>query len=188
MRPPKTGKQAVATYSRQISPETADADLLVKRGEAYAHLAQWDNAKSDWQRAAKLQPGILQEPFDRLRMAAQWQSAAIIGVLLIEQDPENRFLWLRTAPTFVLAGDEQGYRQFCASMLDQFADTKELADAESTCKACMLMPGTVDASRLPLEVFSDALDQETAPGWFRPWAWAARALVAHRRGDATSSE
>jgi tetratricopeptide (TPR) repeat protein len=176
-------EQAVVAYSGQILPKTADADLLVKRGEAYARLTQWDNAKSDWQRAAKLRPGILQEPFDRLRMAAQWHSAAIIGVLLIEQDPENRFLWLRTAPTFVLAGDEQGYRQFCASMLDQFADTKELADAEFTCKARALMPGAVDASRLPLKVVSDALDQETTPGWLRPWHWATRALVAYRSDD-----
>ena len=176
-------EQAVAAYGQQISPETADADLLGKRGEAYAHLMQWDSAKSDWQRAAKLQPGILQEPFDRLRMAAQWQSAAIIGMLLIEQDPDDRFLWLRTAPTLVLAGDDQGYRQFCDSMLDQFAGTTRLENAESVCKACALMPGTVDVSRLPLKVLSDALDQKTAPEWFRPWGWAARALVAHRSGD-----
>ena len=168
-------EQAIAAYGRRFRLKQPMPSLLVKRGEAYARLEQWDNAKSDWQRAAKLQPGILQEPFDRLRMAAQWQSAAIIGFLLIEENPEIAFSWIHTAPRFVLAGDESGLSsQFCDSMLDQFAGTTNLQDAESVCKVCTLMPGSVDVSRLPLKAFSDALDQKTAPERFRPWAWAAR--------------
>jgi tetratricopeptide (TPR) repeat protein len=176
-------QQAIDSYNRLISPETTDAGVLVKRGEAYGALEQWDNAQSDWRRASKLQPGVLRETFDRLRLAGHWQPAAMMGAMLIEQDPDNRFLWLRTAPAFVLAEDEQGYREFCRRMVAQFHDTTDQFKAESTCKCCLLAPGAVDISTLPLKLFSESLDQGTTPAGLHAWAWAARALVAYRSGE-----
>jgi tetratricopeptide (TPR) repeat protein len=43
--------QAVAAYSKAITPETKGATLLAKRAEAYEKLKQWDLAVADWTRA-----------------------------------------------------------------------------------------------------------------------------------------
>ena len=178
-------EQAIDSYSRLISPDTTSVVALLKRGETYAEIERWDEAQADWRRAESLQPGILTNTFNRLRMTnGHWKAAAMTGLMLIEGEPDNRHLWLATAPTLVLAGDDDGYREFCERMVNQFGDTTDLQKAESTCKACLIVPGAVDLSRLPLKVFADALDQGTAPEWFLPWAWTARALVAYRKDDA----
>ena len=175
---------SMVEVSRLISSDSTNAHVLVKRGEAYAAIEEWDNAQADWRRAGDLQSGILNEPFDRLRLKQQWQAAAILGVLLIENEPTNRFYVLKTAPTFVLAGDEAGYRDFCRRVVTQFSDTTDPAIAESACKACLLISGAVDISTLPLHVFSESLDRGTINPRLQPWAWASRALAAYRKGDA----
>jgi len=44
--------EAVDDYAHVITPETSDADLLLKRARAYEALEKWDAAAADWSRAA----------------------------------------------------------------------------------------------------------------------------------------
>jgi tetratricopeptide (TPR) repeat protein len=176
-------EQAVDVYNRLLSADTTNFSVLLKRADAYAGLAQWESAESDWRLAAKLNPGALQEPFNRHRLAANWQAAAKIGIVLIEQAPSDSMAWLRAAPALVLAGDEPSYREFCGRMVKQFGDTSAAPEAEVTCKACLLIPDCVAVEALPLSVFSDKLDEGAVPSGLRPWFWACRALVAYRNGD-----
>ena len=131
---------------------------------------------------------MLKELFDGFRFASILDQAAELGEIYIDQDPQNRSRWLNVAPLLVLAEDQAGYREFCNSMVEQFADTTELTAAESTCKACLLIPDAVAISRLPVQSFADPLDEGTAPSWFRIWGWAARAWVAYRSDDLESSD
>jgi WD40 repeat protein/tetratricopeptide (TPR) repeat protein len=48
----KNWSRAVEIYSRGITDETTDADLLAKRARAYEGLQNWDAAAADWSRAA----------------------------------------------------------------------------------------------------------------------------------------
>ena len=152
-------------------------------------LEQWDDARADWRRAAELKGDVLEELFEAVRLASIWDQAAELGEIYIDQDPQNRSRLAGTSLSYwCWADDQAGYREFCNSMVEQFADTTELTAAESTCKACLLIPDAVEISRLPLQSFADPLDEGTAPSWFRIWGWAARALVAYRSDDLESTD
>jgi tetratricopeptide (TPR) repeat protein len=176
-------EQAIAFFDQQLADDADNAALLVKRGEAHAELEHWDQAQADWRRAAQSSEGLLLESMHRFRLAEKWMQAAKVGMVYINQDRSDRIRWLRVVPSLVLAKDQTGYREFCQSMVKQFADTTDEATAESTCKACLLLPDAVDLSTLPLKAFADSLDDGTMQERLRPWAWAARALVAYRSGD-----
>jgi WD40 repeat protein len=159
------------------------ADLLILRGEEHAALGQSDEANDDWRSALELDESVLQRSMDRLRRAGKWRAAARLGLYYLEQEPTDRIRWLNVAPLLVMAEDEQGYREFCDAMVKQFSDTTDQTQAENTCRACLLLPDAVDVSKLPVKVFADPLDAGTTRERLRPWAWAARALVAYRSGD-----
>jgi WD40 repeat protein/tetratricopeptide (TPR) repeat protein/energy-coupling factor transporter ATP-binding protein EcfA2 len=62
----KNWNRAVAEYTKAITAETKDANLLAKRAEAYDKLKQWDLAVADWTRASLHQPDVA---FERLKSA-----------------------------------------------------------------------------------------------------------------------
>ena len=99
-----------------------------------------------------------------------------------ELDPEDVMTWLQTGPLLVLAGDLEGYRHHCREMLRQFGDSDERPTI--IVKACLLLPGTVDASGLPINTLARALDEGSAPTWLYKWGFAALAQAAYRAGDA----
>jgi hypothetical protein len=103
---------------------------------------------------------------------------------LVELEPGDAMTWLRAAPLIVLAGDLEGYHKHCADMLHQFAESEKVADAERTCKVCLLLPDTVEVSKLRLKTFENALDDGSASSWFYKWGCGTRALAAYRAGDA----
>ena len=72
--------------------------------------------------------------------------------------------WLRAARLLVLARDVEGYRDHCREMLLQFAESEKVGDAGKSCKVCLLLPGTVEASELPLGALETALDEGTGRG------------------------
>ncbi len=54
--PKKDWQRAVEIYSKAISPQTTDADLLARRARAYDALENWEAAADDWSRAAAGKP------------------------------------------------------------------------------------------------------------------------------------
>ena len=63
----KNWNRAVAEYTKAITAETKDANLLAKRAEAYEKLKQWDLAVADWTRASQHQPNVAFGASSRLR-------------------------------------------------------------------------------------------------------------------------
>lgn len=181
----KDWQRAIAQYSTSLTPEAKDVNLLVKRAAAYIATEQWDLAKADWRRAIELQPDQLQTAFDTFRNAERWREAAEFGWKLIEQEPGvESWRWMPVAAVVAQAGDKTAYAEFCTRMIQQFADSEAIEDAERTTKVCLLLPATIDLSNLPVEKFTKPLDDATAPDWLLPWGWFARALLAYRSGDA----
>jgi tetratricopeptide (TPR) repeat protein len=60
---------AIAQYSKHITDQNADTELLVKRATAYEATGAWELAAADMLRAASQQPGLTQATFDRYRQA-----------------------------------------------------------------------------------------------------------------------
>ncbi|MGH7138932.1 MAG: WD40 repeat domain-containing protein, partial [Pirellulales bacterium] len=82
-------ERAITEYSKLITDQTADANLLVKRAMAYEATQRWDLARVDWRRAIEQQPDLAQAAFDRYRQAERWKEAAEFGLMLAEQKPED---------------------------------------------------------------------------------------------------
>ncbi|HEY2253056.1 MAG TPA: tetratricopeptide repeat protein [Planctomycetaceae bacterium] len=106
-------QRAIAEYSRLITDQTPDANVLAKRARAYSATGQWDLARADWRRPIEQQPDLAQTAFDSFRRAERWKEAAEIGLMLVEQKPEDAQAWLSIAPVLVLAGDDADYPAYC---------------------------------------------------------------------------
>lgn len=180
-------REAVEDYAHVVT-EGSDADLLKTRARAYEALMDWDAAATDWLRAARQKPVLAKSAYERVIRVERWKEASQLGLVLIEQTPDDALVWLRIAPVLVLARDRTAYAEFCGRMVRQFAESENIVDAERTVKACLLRPNAIDLGKLPAGKFTGPLDDGTAPNWsHQPWAWCARALLAWRGGDAESA-
>jgi tetratricopeptide (TPR) repeat protein len=180
-------QRAIAEYSKLITDQTADANLLAKRAKIYEATQRWDLARADWRRAIEQQPDLAQAVFDNYRQAERWSEAAEFGLMLAEEKPEDSLLWLHVAPVLVLAGDDADYPAYCLRIVEQFAESKTVDVPDKVVKACLLRPEAIELSKLPLDQFAASLDEGTAPDWYPVWAWGTQALLAYRGGDAASA-
>jgi tetratricopeptide (TPR) repeat protein len=178
---------AISEYSKLINSSTTDASLLLKRGEAYFSMEQFDLARADWRRAVELTPELAQMQFDRLRQAERWSEAAEFGLKLIEPNPEDTLMWLRIAAVLALTDNANAYPEFCSRMVQHFAESKLPETAERIIKASLLRADSVDLAKLPGDLLAKSLDDGTVPEWLLPWGWGSRALLAYRHGDAESA-
>jgi WD40 repeat protein/predicted Ser/Thr protein kinase len=92
-------QRAVEIYSKGVTPQTTDADLLSRRAGAYEALKKWDAAAAEWSRAAAGNPDgarLLAEFARRLAAAGQvpsangqFDKAQALYERLLAADPEN---------------------------------------------------------------------------------------------------
>jgi hypothetical protein len=73
-------------------------------------------------------------------------------------------------------------------MLEYFSGPSlTVQNAERTVKTCLLLPGFVESSKLPIKQVADALDEGSVPPDLQPWYYLVRALAAYRAGDAMAA-
>lgn len=176
-------ERAIAGYSRGISAEKATTELLEKRAAAYIATEQWSLAKADWDRVIQQQPNRLQPALVSFQLVERWAEAIDFSWKIIEREPEERLHWLRLAPMLVLAGDDEGYREFCGRTIEHFEASTEGPVVDVVCKSCLLKPGFVEISSLPVDVMTRILEDTTPPEYLLPWFWSGQALVAYRGAD-----
>lgn len=174
---------AITGYSRGISAETATTQLLEKRAAAYIATEQWSLAKADWDRVIQQQPNRLQQALVSFQQVERWAEAIDYGWKIIEREPDERLHWLRLAPMLVLVGDDEGYREFCGRTIEHFEASTEGPVVDVVCKSCLLKPGFVELSSLPVDVMTRILEDTTPPEYLLPWYWSGQALVAYRGAD-----
>ena len=179
--------QAITEYSKSITAESRDVDLLARRAAAYIATEQWKLAQADWRRVVEQQPERMLSVLDELQQAKRWNEAAEFGRQLVQQKPADTLVWLRIAPVLALADDQTAYSEFCGHMTQHFADSKLPEEAERIIKASLLRANAIDHAKLPANIFAKSLDDRTAPEWVSPWGWGTRALLAYRSGDAESA-
>lgn len=75
-----------------------NTDLLIRRGELYRHLAQWQSAESDFAAAAQLDPNLHALDFFRARLLLEAGAPARAQIFIdryvarVPDEPEGRFL------------------------------------------------------------------------------------------------
>jgi tetratricopeptide (TPR) repeat protein len=131
----------------------------------------------------RVSPVALQAECNRLASLGQWSEAAQTALDRVAIMPNERLAWSHAAALLAMAGDREAYRQLCARMIQQFTSNLTAYQADSICKSCSILPGSVDRAALPVNVLQNALEQPTEPDGFRAWGYACLALVAYRDGD-----
>lgn len=114
-----------------------------------------------------------------LMRLGRWREAAADARQSRKLEPTNRGKWFSEANCVLLAGDEAAYRQLCQEMIEQFRGTADDEIADSVCKTCVLLAGTIELSELPIQMLRTALD-EPQKSAFHNWFLGTAALYAYR--------
>jgi hypothetical protein len=180
-------QRAIEFYSKSLTNQNTDATLLSRRAAAYIAIKQYGVAGADLRRAIELQPSLAETEFDRYKSGQRWSEAAEWGSLLIQQQPENTILWVQVPPVAVLSENDAVYPAVCRTILELFRKAPTEQNFDRAIKGCLLKPGAIDLSELPLDFLTMSLDETSVPDWLPPWFWSTRALLAYRSGDAKSA-
>jgi tetratricopeptide (TPR) repeat protein len=180
-------ERAIAEYSQALTLSPGLDTLLAKRAAAYAATNRWNLATADWLAAAKTQPGLAQMACDRLLRAERWSEAAQLGLLRIEEKPDDSDVWLHIVPALVLAGKGADYPGYCQRMARQFSASPNVQDQERMIKACLLQSQSTGLVKQAGTKLASFLEAGAEPAYLRPFAWTTRALLAYRSGDSASA-
>jgi tetratricopeptide (TPR) repeat protein len=178
---------AIEHYSRLITDQTRDSEILFKRSDAYFASGQHQLATADALRAVKLLPSASNETFERYRMAGRWTEAVASGLRLMEQQKDDVVLWGHLGAVFIMAGDDEGYGAFCHHVTKLAGETPTIKQAVRATQICVLRPGAIKIADLPSKTLVKLLDEGNVPEDLRSWAWSTRALLVYRSGDAESA-
>ena len=172
----------------KTSQKTNDSEILAERAKAFADLKLWKFAAADWWRAEEKDPDLQYtiDVFDHLKQTGRWSEALEFGIEIAERSEGDGLWWLRVAPLVAL-DDENEYRRLCARISQDSQKAVNLWTADRICKACLLLPESVDIDRLPTDVLEKSLKAGKGPSWAIPFAWSTQALVSYRSGDAEAA-
>jgi serine/threonine protein kinase/tetratricopeptide (TPR) repeat protein len=111
----------------------------------------------------------------------RWSEAAADLAKAAELNPADHWAWYQLAPLLVESGDLDGYRKHRQAMLARFGATNDLAIAERTAKASLLLPvagaDLTAAAKLVEKVISASQDHP----WLAYFQFA-EGLAEYRRG------
>jgi hypothetical protein len=93
-------------------------------------------------------------------------------------------LWVHVPPVAVQAEHDTIYPEVCRAILELYRKAPTPENFDRAFKACLLKPGAIDMSELPLNLLPTSLDMATVSSWLPSFFWSTRALLAYRSGDA----
>jgi tetratricopeptide (TPR) repeat protein len=164
------------------SPPPDDPRLHALRARAFAGLRWPSRAEVEYAEVLKAWPHDRQIRFEAhvnraqsLVHLGQWRQAAGEFTRASELQPEVAFLWRHRAIALLAAGDLDGYRQTCASMIQRFEKTTDAKTASNVLMACVLREDAL-ADTAPLL----PLARVAAPSWH--FGTYARGAAMYRAG------
>lgn len=119
-----------------------------------------------------------------LARLGRWSEAAQNYSQQLERtDDENwRMVMMRVATSHLFAGNYEAYRQTCEQAVERFPTANSIDEADVLTKTCLLVPETIELSRLPVQMVQEAAhpsDQQHPISWLT----ACSALAAYRTGQ-----
>jgi tetratricopeptide (TPR) repeat protein len=149
---------AIADYTKVIELAPNEREAWVGRGDAHAQLGQWDQADADLTKAIELYP-------EAIELNPHWS--------------EPHFL---QADVRLAAGDIEGYRRACGTLLKAFGETREPENANAVARTIVLAPDALPDFNLVVKLAEKAVAQ--APGNFDYLRTLGAVLYRARRFDA----
>ncbi len=190
--------EAIEWLDRAIAGDPANADLLIRRAEAYTHAGQWKNAAADYQALIEYQRDVAaprQQLAHTLRLRAllhvrsgQWKTAAADYAESVELDPAaGSVAWMVPSTLWAYAGDTEQHRLQCEKMFERFHLSSGERDVPRTVKVMLLLEQGLDPEHASLEDFRASLATEGLQGRHRIWSLTTRALLDCRLGDQSAA-
>lgn len=123
---------------------------------------------------------------DLYQLRRDWKRAVADFRKAIDLKPDEHLRWLVAAPLYVLAGDEEGYKQHRKAMFERFPNPSEAYVAERIAKAASFRPGTEAETKLAVQLARRAVSAGTHPQ-YQHWFRMAYALASYRAKDFTTA-
>jgi tetratricopeptide (TPR) repeat protein len=134
--------------------------FYIRRGHLYLRLGQGDKALPDFSRVIAQVPhdvGAWRDRADAYAGLGQWGKAEADLLRTIELAPEDWREWNRLARVRLAAGNADGYRAACATLLQRFEKTSDRFEALDIAWTLVLAPGTLADAAEPLRLVEKAL-------------------------------
>jgi tetratricopeptide (TPR) repeat protein len=185
---------ALADLGRLVELQPDDATLVRERADLYGRLGQWDNAAAEYsrlidrRRADNAAPAQLAEVF-RARgahyvRAGDWARAAVDYAASVQSDPaENSVAWMVPSALWACAGDADGHRRQCRTMVERFRTSPDAPDAERALKVMLLLENGLDRGIPMIDAAARSLEAGAVEPGLAKWFVGTRALLAFRAGD-----
>jgi WD40 repeat protein/tetratricopeptide (TPR) repeat protein/tRNA A-37 threonylcarbamoyl transferase component Bud32 len=137
------------------SAEDEAPPFYTRRGRLYLRLGQGDKAVADFSRVIERAPrdaAAWSDRADALAGLGQWERAGADLRKAIELAPEDWRQWNRLASVSLAAGNADGYRTACETLLQTLDKTPNLLDAAIMARTLVLAPSAVADATQPLRV------------------------------------
>jgi WD40 repeat protein/tetratricopeptide (TPR) repeat protein len=158
---------ALADFTRAAARGARGADVWFGKGLAHLRRGEWAPARDSLSRAVERNPRDWQALYfrglARLRLGLKREAAADCAQAL-RLGPEGAWPWFGQAVERLQAGDAEGYRLLCASLLERFRTTDSPRTALTVAATCLLAPRAVDDPGLPVALAERAARQLQAGG------------------------
>ena len=181
-------KWAYAMAQKQLEAlESVLPEYQPQRPELeYAATAKaWLKARSELETARSEKRSSNNDEFEKAYIKEDWASCRKIAMR--EFNILHRKSWLKPAAVSALAQDRDAYINFCENLLQAEAGTTRFGVAEVVCKACLLMPNTIDLNAIPDNAIATLLNDSSIRGSRSPWYWGTQALIQYRKGAFSDS-
>ena len=181
-------KWAYAMAQRQLEAlEAVLPEYHPQRPELeYLDIAKvWLKTRSQLTTARPESNSLNQKEFKKAYLKEDWASCSKIAMR--EFNADNKRSWPKPAAVFALAQDRDAYINFCENLLQAEAGTRKYGVAEAVCKACLLMPNTIDLNAIPDNALATMLNDSSNPESRKPWYWGTQALIQYRKGAFSDS-
>jgi Flp pilus assembly protein TadD len=146
--------------TRLIAREPTDSSLYVRRARAYDELGEWPKAAQDYAKAIELAPADSSLYVRRGRAydeRGEWPKAAQDYAKAIELGDRTESVWSRHVWLRLAIGDDDGYRQSCTRLLQQFGKTENPNEANTLAWTCVLAPDAVADPMVPVQLAEKAV-------------------------------
>ena len=112
--------------------------------------------------------------------AGCWKGAVLSLRQGIESEPDNFRPYFRLAPTLMLIGDVEGYRQLCQRIVVRFTGVQNAAQADTLAKACLLLPSSGVDLKITAAWTETAVTLGNKSEAF-PWVALSKSLAEYRQ-------
>jgi tetratricopeptide (TPR) repeat protein len=136
-------------FDRLVELRPSDRRLWYARGQVHASRRQWTEAIADFSKSLEIVNQELQSG------AAHEQGPQMARAVILHY----------LAAVKLLAGDQAGYRDLCATIVKEHARADSAIEASCLSRACTLTPDALADWSMPLDLARQAVDEQPRAAW-----------------------